>query len=113
MHAGQAHQRLARGWPGRHLVNGSKPPTKMTWRELADEIDQANRRAPGPWTEEEWNRFMAVASEFVSRIRLGTSELEAEQGRRLERWRMSFVMALATGFAIACALLPLLLVEGR
>lgn len=113
MHAGQAHQRLARGWPGRHLVNGSTPPAEMSQRELSKEIDQAYKRVPGPWSEQEWDRFLAVAHEFVDRIGLNTGEREAERERRLARWRVVFVMALATAFAIACVLLPLLLVEGR
>jgi hypothetical protein len=85
----------------------------MTWRELADEIDQAKERVPGPWPEQEWDRFMAVAHEFVERIRLGTAMQEIEQARRPEWWRVLLAIALALGFAVACMLLPLLLVEGR
>lgn len=67
-------------------MNEPKPPVEMTKRELADEINQANYREPGPWTDEEWRRFLAVASEFISRVGQDDIEVEITRTKRITLW---------------------------
>jgi len=65
------------------VVNELKPPAEMTRGELAREINEANRRAPGPWSDDEWRRFLAVASEFISRIGRDDIDIEIKRTKRI------------------------------
>jgi len=60
-------------------VNALKSPAEMTKGELVDEMEQVNYREPRPWSDEETERFLAVAREFISRV--GQSDIEAEIAR--------------------------------
>lgn len=66
-----------------------KPPAEMTRGELAREINQANYREPGPWSDEEWRRFLAVASEFISRVGQDDIEVDIKRTKRIATWLFS------------------------
>lgn len=66
-----------------------KPPAAMTRLELANEINAAEHRASGPWSDEEWRRFLAVCSEFISRVGQADIEVEIHRTKRITLWLIS------------------------
>jgi len=75
-------------------VSERKPATEMTRRELADEINEADRREAGPWSDEEWRRFLDVASEFISRIGQQDIEVEIKRTKRIVVWLFAALLII-------------------
>ena len=75
-------------------MNEAKPPYEMTRHELAKEINQANYREPGPWTDEEWRRFLAVASEFISRVGQDDIEVDIARTRSITLWLLGGLLVV-------------------